>query len=367
MSSDLASLAFIVGMAIALPLVAWGLLRFGRHRPVDIVWDSPGEDADVPSAAFRPGAVELLRRVGIEGPYVGDASDETYAVHGACVEISNRLFRELGAEAHRRGDWPADEALLKALRGALDEQPENYAGPHVAYTLVRCGRVTPDIVKGLHPLKRMAFAWRDRGYTGARVEAMLREAGIARELPASAIAAIDGWIRDPISALEHDAVITDLLFDTRRVLASLEHSGYQPRHDELLVELARAAIPPVVLSDARQEVNGERFKDVTATMFVGAKDAPDAVAVLSDQGSHWIVEYAYHGKPHGFLAKCNATWMDLDAVLRHFDALMAGLGHPDRAFRLASENDIRGDFVVAPHEKFRDLARDLAIPLHSSP
>jgi hypothetical protein len=332
---------------------------------VDVALDSP---ADVPAAVrgprFKPGAVELLRQVGLEG-YTGDASDETYAVHTACVEISNRLFTELGEDAHRNGVWPADAALLAALRDALKEQPGNYAGYHVAYTLVRCGRSSPDIVKGLYPLKRVAFGWRDKGYTGARIEQMLREAGIAPELPASATARIDGWIRDPMSALEQDSVITGLLFGVRRVRASLDDSGYQPRHDTLFVELAQAAVPPVVITDAQQDTGpGERFKDVTATTVVNGEIPPDVVAILSDAGSHWIVEYAHQGKAYGFLAESKGTWMDVDAVLRHFDELMARLGHADRAFRLADENDFWGCFVVAPHEKFPALARDLGIPLH---
>jgi len=366
MSPDLTALVFLVGLGIVLPLVAWGILRFGRERPVDVPLDSPeGIPAAVPQRSFRPGAVELLRQVRPDWPPAGDASEETYAVDGACVEIDNRVFGELGQDAHKNGVWPADTALLAALRDALEEQRGNYAGYHVAYTLVRCGRSSPDIVKGLYPLKRMAFGWRERGLTGAGIEQMLREAGMAPRLPGEAVARLDGWIADPLSALEQDSVITSLLFGPRRVIASLDDSGYQPRHDELFADLAKAALPPVAVTDVRQDTGpGERFKDVTATTFLAAKDAPGVSAILSDAGSNWIVEYTHEGKPYGFLAECRATWMDVDAVLRHFDEFMARLGHSDRVFRLANENDFWGHFVVAPYDKFPDLARELGIPLH---
>ena len=367
MSSDLTALAWIAGLAIALPLVAWGILRFGREREADDVPpDFPEEVPDsVPRRSFRPGAIELMRQVGMDWPPTGDASDETYAVDSACVEIDNRLFRELGEEAHKNGVWPADTALLAALRDALEEQRGTYAGYHVAYTLVRCGRASPDVVKGLYALKRVVFEWRERGYTGAGIEQMLREAGIAEELPASAIAQLDAWIKDPLSALEQGSAITHLLFGTRWVIASLDDSGYEPRHDELFAKLAQAAVPAVAVTDVHQDTGpGERFKDVTATTYLAAKDAPGVTAILSDAGSHWIVEYAHQDKPYGFLAECRGTWMDVDAVLRHFDELLARLGHSDRVFRLANENDFWGHFVVAPREKFPALAQALGIPLH---
>jgi hypothetical protein len=366
MSSDLTALVFIAGLAIVLPLVAWGILRFGRERPVDVALDSPEDvPAAVPKRSFRSGAAALLRQVRPDWPPNGDASDETDAVHSACVEISNRLFSELGQDAHKNGVWPADTALLAALRVALEEQRGNYAGYHVAYTLVRCGRSSPDIVKGLYPLRRMAFGWRDKGYTGARIEQMLRAAGIAPRLPAEAVARLDGWIADPLSALEQDSVITSLLFGTRGLIASLDDSGYQPRHDELFAKLAQAAVPAVAVTDVHQDTGpGERFKDVTATTYLAARDAPGVTAILSDAGSHWIVEYAHQGKAYGFLAASKGTWMDVDAVLRHFDEFMARLGHSDRVFRLANENDFWGHFVVAPGETFPALAQGLGIPLH---
>ena len=63
MNPDFISLAFIVGMAIVLPLVAWGLLRFGRERAAEVTWDSPA--SEVPGPEFRPGAVELNNRASL--------------------------------------------------------------------------------------------------------------------------------------------------------------------------------------------------------------------------------------------------------------------------------------------------------------
>lgn len=373
--SDLANLAFIVGMAVVLPLIARGILRFGRERPVEI--EIPPEPDAPPAGKLKPTTVELLRSVGFEPPY-GDASDEVYNVHVACVEISNRLCGELGAEAHESGVWPAAPALLSALRHALEDQAGNYGGEDIAYTLVRCGQRGPNVVRRLNPWRRMAFGWRDQGLTGLAIAAMLRPAGLGGELSGEGIAEIDAWIRDPFTALEMQDSVLRRLLGHALVRASLDDSGYEPRHDELFRELAQAASPPVELTEVSQATGpGPRFKDVTATAYVASRDVdgnltrmhaleavPDAMAVLSDAGSHWIVEYAHDGKAYGFLANCNATQMDVDAVLRHFDEFMARLGRPDRVFRLRRDDTPTGYFVVADGARFPELARRLGMTLH---
>jgi hypothetical protein len=76
------------------------------------------------------------------------------------------------------------------------------------------------------------------------------------------------------------------------------------------------------------------------------------MAVLSDAGAHWVVEYVHAGKPYGFLAKSLGTQMDVAAVLRHFDEFMARLGRPERVFRLRRDDTPTGYFVVADGTRF---------------
>jgi hypothetical protein len=273
MSSDLASLAFVVGMAIVLPLVAWGILRFGRERPAEV--EIPPEPRA--PAAGRPQAQHrgsCCAAVGFQAPVRGRLRRGLQRARRLRRDLEPAFTANWEPRRHQSGVWRVDPALLSALRHALEDQAGNYGGEDIAYTLVRCGQRGPNVVRRLNPWRRLAFGWRDQGLTGLAIAAMLRPAGLGSELSGEGIAEIDAWIRDPFTALEVQDSVLRRVLGRGLVSSSLEDMGYEPRHDELFRELALAASPPIELTDVGQATGpGPRFKDVTDTTYVESRDA----------------------------------------------------------------------------------------------
>lgn len=82
-------------------------------------------------------------------------------VHAAMVVWENALFHTLPRDAFNSGTWPAQPALLAAMRAALADQRGNYAGDHLAYCLVRCGCREPDTMAGLCAWDAQLFRWQE--------------------------------------------------------------------------------------------------------------------------------------------------------------------------------------------------------------
>jgi hypothetical protein len=270
------------------------------------------------------------------------------------------MYRRLGSEAHAAGPWPATPRQIAALRAALEAQPDDYVAHEVAFTLVRVGRSEPAIVGRLHPTDRFAFRWKEDGLDSRRIDEMVRAAGFEPVAPKGG-AKIDAWIADPLHALGISLDLTNALFGNRLVYGSLQSNDFCPRHDELFVRLAQGARPPLAIEGATQRDTPDRFRD--------AGDV-GGIPVMSDQGSFWIVEFGYEGRPHRFRAKCNGSWLDLKPVLRHFDALLESLGRADRAFVLdlgRGQGSEWGLFIVADAPRFEELMARLQLPLRRHP
>jgi hypothetical protein len=152
--------------------------------------------------------------------------------------------------------------------------------------------------------------------------------------------------------------LLNALFADRLVFAALESNDFCPRHDELLLALAKGACPPVAIESPAQSLDrAERFHEAGQVR---------GVPVVSDEGAGWIVEFRHEGRPDRFRATCKGSYLDLEAVLRHFDALLESLGRADRAFELGAGPGRGADwgiFLVADAQRFEALMGRLRLPV----
>jgi hypothetical protein len=312
-----------------------------------------------------------------------DEHDEVYRVHEVCIELANRAYKEHGEETYRRGTWAAGQDLVDALREALVDHPTDHAGHFLAYTLLKYGCRRPQTLAQLHPWHQLMFRWLDGGHTALHVSKMLEEAGIVESRTPGSIQIINSWIQNPALILDDHISIIYELFGQRVVYASLRDIGFEPRHDDLFRDLAKSVSPPIGLSSISQSIEEkDRFKDVSATtelsmrnpdgtttQFVISEQREEGIGVFSDQGSHWVVQYMLNGEAYQFRADCLGTWMDVEAVINHFNQFMDRMDRREYAFRFGMdyhENGEIGFFIVADRDRFPALAQRLNIPLHLS-
>lgn len=331
---------------------------------------------------FKPSTKELFKILGwYDRRYFEDENDEVYHVYEVCIELSNRAYKEHNEEIYKHGTWVADQDLVNALRNALVDHPTDYAGHFLAYTLLKYGCRRPETLAQSHPWHRLMFRWHEEGHTATHVSQMLQEAGIVEQLPPESIEKIKSWIQNPAVILHDHISIIYELFGQRVVYASLRDIGFEPRHDELFRDLAKSTNSPICLNSISQFIEEEqRFKDVsgttelfmrnpdgTTTQFLISDQRSEGIGIFSDQDSHWVVQYMLNGETYQFRANCSGTWMDVEAVINHFNQLMDRLNRREQAFRFGMgyhENGEWGFFIVADRDRFPELTRRLYIPLH---
>ena len=192
-------------------------------------------------------------------------------------------------------------------------------------------------------------------------------------MPAARIDEIDDWIEEPFSAVDAQTKIINSLFGPKLIYASLQDTGFEPRHDELFKGLAQGTCPPTVLDYVSQSTEPDRFRQVAATPVFTARNPDGTVAqvpatpIFSDLGLALDHGNGHAGNAYGFIANCQGSWVDVDAVLRHFDEFMARLGRTDRAFRLSLGRDDDPCWAFsssATTRDFRELVRRLGVPLY---
>lgn len=331
---------------------------------------------------FKPSTKELFKLLGWHDRYhFRDENDEVGRVYEVCIELSNRAYKEHSEEIYKHGTWAADQDLVDALRNALVDHSTDYAGHFLAYTLLKYGCRKPETLAQLHPWHRLMFRWHEDGHTASHVSQMLQEAGIVEQWPPESIEKINSWIQNPTLILHDHISIIFELFRQRVVFANLRDIGFEPRHDELFRDLAKSTSPTICLDSISQFIEEEpRFKDVsettelsiqnpdgTTTQFLISDQRSEGIGVFSDQGSYWVVEYMLNGEAYQFRADCSGTWMDVDAVMNHFNQLMDRMDRREHVFRFGMgyhDNGEWGFFIVADRDRFPALARRLYIPLH---
>lgn len=331
---------------------------------------------------FKPSTKKLFKLLGwYDRQHFRDENDEVSRVYEVCIELSNRAYKEHSEEIYKHGTWTADQDLVDALREALVDHSTDYAAHFLAYTLLKYGCRRPETLAQSHPWHHLMFRWHEEGHTATHVSQMLQEAGIVEQLPPESIEKINSWIQNPAFILDDHISIIFELFGPRVAFANLRDIGFEPRHDELFRDIATSAIPPISLNSISQGIETEeRFKDVSETTQLSIRNhdgttvkylisdqRAEGIGIFSDQDSHWVVQYMLNGETYQFLADCSGTWMDVEAVINHFNQLMDRLNRREQAFRFGMgyhENGEWGFFIVADRDRFPELARQLYIPLH---
>jgi hypothetical protein len=330
---------------------------------------------------FKSSTRALFKLLGWDDRYhFRDENEEIYRVHEICVELSSRAYGEHGEEIYKYGTWVVDLEIFDAMRNALVDHQNNYAGQSLAYTLLRCGCRRTETLAQLHPWHRLMFRWHEEGYTANHIATMLQEAGIVDQLPQESIGKITSWLQNPASILDHISIICEL-FGSRVVYASLLDIGFEPRHDELFRDLAKSAVPIISLSSISQAIGTqERFKDVSETTVLTMQEPggttveyslssqrTGGIGVFSDQDSHWVIQYVLNDATYQFMVDCKGTWMNVEPVIEQFNQLMDRINRREHAFRFGTgyeENGEWGLFIVADRDRFPQLAEQLHIPLY---
>ncbi|ARN20538.1 hypothetical protein A4W93_11895 [Piscinibacter gummiphilus] len=340
-----------------------------------------GEDQD----DFKLSTRRVLEAMGWEKSHrFKSPGDERYLLHQVVVEIGNRLYHVLDETTYKNGIWPVDPALLTALRAALPDHTEGYAGQSIAQLLARSGARDPEVSGALHPWDRLMFRWQEEGLAAADVAAILRDASLVESMSESGRARIDAWIANPVSALSCGFFyVLAALFnvETRLLIASVRDSGFDPRHDQLFQQLLARAVPAVDVAEVSQESDSEeQLIDVTehAELIMRTPDAERRFkvgddAALSQEGVRVYrvaggkrVRFSHGGRTHSFPFKSEGTWMDLPSVLNAVDRFMAELGRPDRALQFEAspwENAEWLGFLVADPAVCVPVCARLGLPL----
>lgn len=333
---------------------------------------------------FKPSTHRLIRLMGWTSERFKSVEDENYLLRRIVVDVGNRIYTAIGEERFRNGLWPVDPRLVAAMREALPDHPQGYAGEDLAYLLVRAGASDREVLQRLHPWDGLSFRWQEQQLTPADVALILREAGVRDALSAAHLSRIAAWLAQPLTALGHFDQILDTLFDLehRLVYACVQDPGYELAHDQLFKQLLARAMPPIAIEEVTQQTSNaaDSLIDVTdltwLTMQAGQSErtfrieddpqlAQEGVRAYEHDG-RGIVRFVYEGKPHGFFVEGEGTWMDVSSVLKAVDEFMAGLGRPDRAFQFAVPRGENGEwraFIIADPARFAPAAARLGLPV----
>jgi hypothetical protein len=330
----------------------------------------------------KPSTRKLLELIGWRdkrpNPSLGG---ETYLVHEVTVEIGNRMYRELGRERYKDGNWPVAPSLVAAAQAALPENSGTYAAESLAYLLVRSGACESDVLMHLHPWDSVIFRWRNEGLTAQGIATILRDAGLNERITTQDLASIDGWIAEPVSALDDEVEILYALFgEPRIILMPVRDMGFEPDHHQLFEKLLTRAAPPVPVENVSQVWASRGLTDVTDTTVLTVSAGPgekpfrvEEEPQLSREGvrifehrARGIVRFTYERRQYQFQFSTNGTLMDVPAVLNAADRFLAGLNRPERVFEFRIPRGGTGDwsmFITAPEARFKDVAERLGVPL----
>ncbi len=254
------------------------------------------------------------------------------ALRGAMATRSPEMLRLPGARAGELGE---------ALKLALGEESRDWVAARLADALASLGCMDADTIRAMDPWKRMQIRWQQQGISIEEVARRLAAAGACHPMSAEALAGIESWdVQDQILALlaneDDDGV--------RLAVVALRDDGFDPRHDDLFNQLVQIARPKLAVLDIEQTRHEQvRERDAASaglTLWQDGewKPAPTSgIPVISFEGTTCEVRFSYAGQVHAFSVTPNGSWMDVDGVLRAFNAFMTRTGRRDRAFRLAAD------------------------------
>ena len=295
---------------------------------------------EIKIADFKPNARRLYQLLG-RGDWIDAGvrvlSGEEYAVASCVTELQNAIYQALGPEAYRdrARPWPLEPHVADTLRSCMRDYPGDYASHVIARFLLRCGHADAEVIGFLNDWDGMMFRWRERGITVARVEAALRTAHLGEALAPAARAKIASWLADPAAAIEADAEIFEAILGDRCAWGTLRRDDW-PETEVIFSRLFASLGSDDRIADAAQHPDEE-----------------------SDGGT---VRFRHDGSDYEFRVRDAYAAVDVDALMRNFDAFMEGLGREERVFRVNAQQEFSreiGYFVVAEPARFDALARFL--------
>lgn len=300
----------------------------------------------------------LARALAREIPVWRSGHDETYFVHTLVLELFNQAYATLGMENYRREGWPAPEVeVMAALGQVVSQRPQDYARHSAAYALVRFGNREPEVMSALHPWDRVMFDWQARAYTVDSLVESLGRAGLMCTPNEQGREVLERRLANPLDNLGDHWGITFSLLEGRAVFQSLRDIGFTPEHHALFASLC--GLVGLDVSEVSQTCNRDEVLMATGQSLGG-------VPLYSSEGANWIVSYRLGKEWRWFAAEARGTWMDSAAVMVAFDALMAELGRPERAFQFESgrdDNEEFGAFLAADRLLFPRMAGELGLPI----
>lgn len=298
-----------------------------------------------------------------------------YTVDACLAEWEEGVLAKTLAPEELNGaaTWPATPALMDALRAALLDQRGNYAGERLAFALVRCGCRAPATITALNRWDALPFRWHAAGLTTATLLARLREAGMAGAVSDADLAKMDGWLRDPASAVTRrgPGIAGSILMQEKIVTMALHDDEGELRYKELLEAWAGSMSPPLVLKNLNLKNGKSILAALPADMLVTVKDI--LPAHLKDNPEFGLSEtffklsFACNGKSFDFFVPGDHATLNDGALAAEFKLLLRRLRRPERVHRLAevraTSPNYWGNYVVADPAKVFPLCASLGIPL----
>lgn len=310
---------------------------------------------------FTQTALRLFQAVGYPENVPRRDDDEAYHVWMATNRLSDQFWNSLGEEKYDSVYWPITAATLDALRAALIENRENYAGTAIARAMVRGNCLEPDVMARLDGWDRMMFVWKKEGITPELAVTAIQEAGL--HASSVDIEALNGWLLNPLTALDKSWDLARALFEDELVYAPRKSSDFA-EHEVLLGELLAKAKPPVVVNELVQRPNvPHQLLPVASPGKPQQQHTIQGYPVYRDAAEHFIVSFEFEAEKHRFTTNFASSYLDRDSVLRFFDQFMLKVGRSERVFDLQVNADY-GFVVVSPEAGLR-LASQLYVPLRA--
>lgn len=296
---------------------------------------------------------EALRLMGNRPPSTDDliivqSLTETLAISSDVSANTQVSWEQLKGIVTTLGQMPTtsadNERITRALLPALAAAERDQTRPWVTQDIRGClaifGHAASIVRDDLPPWDAVVVRWRTDGLHAADIAAILQQADLSRGIAPDNLAKLDGWIAQPFAVRSQAYQILDVLFGFERRIAfgAIRDPGDVPAHHELLQQLLAKSVPPVSIEAAQQDISGD----------------------------HWTVSFQHQGHTREFTARQRGSLMDVNAVIKAVDELMASLGRTDRAFQFAVLPDGNGEwgfFIVADAARFAEVAARLSLRL----
>ena len=298
-----------------------------------------------------------------------------HALTGLIVALDDGdLRREAAQGLGEMQESERDPEVRAALEAALRAESRDWVAEDIADALLKRGVQDNATVDALMPWLAMDLRWKQQG---------IAKHDVARELTAAgAIDPMGEAALDAFAFSEGEHLILGLLThgsnDQHRLVVCSIDDPDMARHDELFVQLAKIARPPLQiesLSQSFRTVQIEReARSAGLQMWQEGEwsAAPDHLLgdtkLISVEEEICTVRYSHAGRQYSFEVETTGAYMDVDGVVRAFNQLLERIARPDRVFRMKGPSgDDRWALLLCAHEsKFVEVAERLHIPLLST-